>query len=163
MCTHPNVFCVEVDLSKDMNHWNQLTDDERHFISHVLAFFAASDGIVNENLVSIRVPWPLPFSSFNRTGLYCVISGGTVLSGSANTGSPIRLRLSNRNREHPFRNVQSPHRHIHQGPRSEVRTLCIVGLGGVWLHTSPVSEQQERNFLLYVPWLCLLGELEPGL
>lgn len=41
----------EVDLSKDMAHWNQLTDNERHFISHVLAFFAASDGIVNENLV----------------------------------------------------------------------------------------------------------------
>ncbi|XP_069697513.1 ribonucleoside-diphosphate reductase subunit M2 isoform X2 [Periplaneta americana] len=41
----------EVDLSKDMSHWNSLTDSERHFISHVLAFFAASDGIVNENLV----------------------------------------------------------------------------------------------------------------
>uniref|UniRef100_A0AAY5EBY1 Ribonucleoside-diphosphate reductase subunit M2 n=1 Tax=Electrophorus electricus TaxID=8005 RepID=A0AAY5EBY1_ELEEL len=41
----------EVDLSKDLQHWDSLTDDERHFISHVLAFFAASDGIVNENLV----------------------------------------------------------------------------------------------------------------
>lgn len=41
----------EVDLSKDMKDWDQLTDDERYFISHVLAFFAASDGIVNENLV----------------------------------------------------------------------------------------------------------------
>src|SRR4051794_34367374 len=41
----------EVDLSKDMNDWEyKLTDDERYFISHVLAFFAASDGIVNENL-----------------------------------------------------------------------------------------------------------------
>lgn len=34
-----------------MNDWNNLKDGERHFISHVLAFFAASDGIVNENLV----------------------------------------------------------------------------------------------------------------
>ena len=42
----------EVDLSKDLAHWEQLKPDERHFISHVLAFFAASDGIVNENLVS---------------------------------------------------------------------------------------------------------------
>ncbi|XP_053966915.1 ribonucleoside-diphosphate reductase subunit M2 [Anastrepha ludens] len=41
----------EVDLSKDMDDWARLTDNERHFISHVLAFFAASDGIVNENLV----------------------------------------------------------------------------------------------------------------
>ncbi|KAG8580195.1 hypothetical protein GDO81_007190 [Engystomops pustulosus] len=41
----------EVDLSKDLLHWESLKDDERFFISHVLAFFAASDGIVNENLV----------------------------------------------------------------------------------------------------------------
>jgi len=40
----------EVDLSKDLQHWNTLTADEKHFISYVLAFFAASDGIVNENL-----------------------------------------------------------------------------------------------------------------
>jgi len=41
----------EVDLSKDLADWDSLKRDERHFISHVLAFFAASDGIVNENLV----------------------------------------------------------------------------------------------------------------
>lgn len=41
----------EVDLSKDLTDWEKLNDNERHFISHVLAFFAASDGIVNENLV----------------------------------------------------------------------------------------------------------------
>jgi len=41
----------EVDLSKDISDWNQLKDEERYFIKHVLAFFAASDGIVNENLV----------------------------------------------------------------------------------------------------------------
>ncbi|KAF9092019.1 Ribonucleotide-diphosphate reductase (RNR), small subunit, partial [Mortierella sp. GBA35] len=42
----------EVDLSKDMHDWeNRLNEDERYFISHILAFFAASDGIVNENLL----------------------------------------------------------------------------------------------------------------
>ncbi|KAI8913255.1 ribonucleotide reductase small subunit [Gorgonomyces haynaldii] len=41
----------EVDLSKDQHDWEKLNDDERYFISRVLAFFAASDGIVNENLV----------------------------------------------------------------------------------------------------------------
>lgn len=42
----------EVDLSKDTVDWdNKLNENERKFISHVLAFFAASDGIVNENLV----------------------------------------------------------------------------------------------------------------
>jgi ribonucleoside-diphosphate reductase beta chain len=41
----------EIDLSADIDDWrNKLNDDERHFIKHVLAFFAASDGIVNENL-----------------------------------------------------------------------------------------------------------------
>ncbi|KAK0748869.1 ribonucleotide reductase [Apiosordaria backusii] len=42
----------EIDLSKDLHDWNnKLTDDEKFFVSHILAFFAASDGIVNENLV----------------------------------------------------------------------------------------------------------------
>ncbi|XP_023144929.1 ribonucleoside-diphosphate reductase subunit M2 [Amphiprion ocellaris] len=41
----------EVDLSKDLQHWETLKEEEKYFISHVLAFFAASDGIVNENLV----------------------------------------------------------------------------------------------------------------
>jgi ribonucleoside-diphosphate reductase subunit M2 len=41
----------EVDLAVDVKHWEKLKPQERYFISHVLAFFAASDGIVNENLV----------------------------------------------------------------------------------------------------------------
>ncbi|MFN0213846.1 MAG: ribonucleoside-diphosphate reductase small subunit [Saprospiraceae bacterium] len=42
----------EVDLTQDINDWeNKLSDNDRKFIKHVLAFFAASDGIVNENLV----------------------------------------------------------------------------------------------------------------
>jgi len=41
----------EIDLANDMSDWEKLSKDEKHFISHVLAFFAASDGIVNENLV----------------------------------------------------------------------------------------------------------------
>jgi ribonucleotide reductase beta subunit family protein with ferritin-like domain len=40
----------EIDLSADLTDWVRLSDTERHFISHVLALFAASDGIVNENL-----------------------------------------------------------------------------------------------------------------
>ena len=40
----------EIDLGQDLKDWEGLNDGERHFISHVLAFFAASDGIVNENL-----------------------------------------------------------------------------------------------------------------
>lgn len=40
----------EIDLSSDLKDWAGMSDGERHFITHVLAFFAASDGIVNENL-----------------------------------------------------------------------------------------------------------------
>ncbi|KAG7195507.1 Ribonucleotide-diphosphate reductase (RNR), small subunit [Scheffersomyces spartinae] len=59
----------EIDLSKDMSDWNKLTDNERFFISRVLAFFAASDGIVNENLVEnfsaeVQVPEAKCFYGF---------------------------------------------------------------------------------------------------
>jgi ribonucleoside-diphosphate reductase subunit M2 len=42
----------EIDLTKDLDNWHSLNDDERFFISMILAFFAASDGIVLENLAS---------------------------------------------------------------------------------------------------------------
>ena len=42
----------EIDLSKDLGDWAKLTHDEQYFISMVLAFFAASDGIVMENLAT---------------------------------------------------------------------------------------------------------------
>ena len=52
----------EIDLAQDLKEWDEaLSDDERHFLKHVLAFFAASDGIVNENLVTNfadEVQWP---------------------------------------------------------------------------------------------------------
>ena len=41
----------EIDLAQDLNDWNnKLSEDEKYFVKHILAFFAASDGIVNENL-----------------------------------------------------------------------------------------------------------------
>ena len=49
---HMSVLWIaeEVDLSKDMADWVKLTDNEKHFIKHILGFFAGSDGIVMENL-----------------------------------------------------------------------------------------------------------------
>lgn len=51
---HKAAFWIpqEIDLQQDLSHWDALNDAERYFIKHVLAFFAASDGIVNENLVN---------------------------------------------------------------------------------------------------------------
>merc|ERR1712038_1948895 len=59
----------EVDLSKDVKDWETLKEDERYFVSHVLDFFAASDGIVNENLVErfmkeVQVPEARCFYGF---------------------------------------------------------------------------------------------------
>jgi len=59
----------EVDLAHDMKDWEGLKSGERHFISRVLAFFAASDGIVNENLAlnfmsEIQIPEARCFYGF---------------------------------------------------------------------------------------------------
>ena len=54
-------FAEEIDLSKDMKDWEKLTADERHFIKHIIGFFAGSDGIVMENLATRftrEVQWP---------------------------------------------------------------------------------------------------------
>ncbi len=59
----------EVDLSKDINDWNKLSDNERYFIENILAFFAGSDGIVLENLAErftneIQIPEAKCFYGF---------------------------------------------------------------------------------------------------
>lgn len=59
----------EIDLTDDIKDWAGLTRNERHFVSHILAFFAASDGIVIENLCSnfateIKVPEARCFYGF---------------------------------------------------------------------------------------------------
>merc|ERR1740129_246966 len=59
----------EIDLSQDNADWDRLTDAERHFIKHILAFFAASDGIVLENLAAqfsteIQIPEARAFYGF---------------------------------------------------------------------------------------------------
>jgi ribonucleotide reductase beta subunit family protein with ferritin-like domain len=68
---HMAVFWTaeEVDLAADQTDWEKLNPDERHFISHVLAFFSASDGIVNENLAlrfynDVQIPEARAFYGF---------------------------------------------------------------------------------------------------
>lgn len=62
----------EIDFSGDMNDWNEkLSENEKYFIKHVLAFFAASDGIVNENLATnfyneVQYPEARAFYSFQQ-------------------------------------------------------------------------------------------------
>jgi ribonucleotide reductase beta subunit family protein with ferritin-like domain len=59
----------EIDLTQDLKEWPTLTKNEQHFIKHVLAFFAASDGIVNENLATrfmndVQIPEARSFYGF---------------------------------------------------------------------------------------------------
>jgi ribonucleoside-diphosphate reductase beta chain len=59
----------EIDLAPDLKDWERLSSGEQHFIKHVLAFFAASDGIVNENLAErflseVQVPEARCFYGF---------------------------------------------------------------------------------------------------
>lgn len=63
-----------MDLSQDVQQWDSLTDSEKHFISHILAFFATSDGIVLENLAArflndVQIPevkFSTPLNSLER-------------------------------------------------------------------------------------------------
>ncbi|KAG0455457.1 hypothetical protein HPP92_024749 [Vanilla planifolia] len=87
----------EVNLSQDLRHWEHtLTSEERHFVTHVLAFFAASDSIVLENL-----------------------AGALHVRGAASRG-PGLLRIPDRHREHSLGDVQPPPRDLHQGLRRKI-------------------------------------------
>ncbi|MQL91012.1 hypothetical protein Taro_023615 [Colocasia esculenta] len=73
----------EVDLSQDVQHWETLYDSEKHFISHVLAFFAASDGIVLENLAArflkdVQIPEARAFYGF-QIAMENIHSGSSLL------------------------------------------------------------------------------------
>ena len=77
----------EIDLSKDMNDWEKLNDNERHFIKHVLAFFAGSDGIVNENLAlrffnDVKPQEAKAFYGFQvaMENIHCVVGSTEILT-----------------------------------------------------------------------------------
>jgi ribonucleotide reductase beta subunit family protein with ferritin-like domain len=77
----------EVDLSEDIKHWETLSNNERHFISHVLAFFASSDGIVLENLGvrfmrEIQIPEARCFYGFQIMieNVHCVVGETKLLT-----------------------------------------------------------------------------------
>jgi len=66
----------EIDLSKDLTNWESLDDNEKYFISMILAFFAASDGIVLENLAS-RFMSDVQLADYNSRNGYFPSQSGT--------------------------------------------------------------------------------------
>jgi ribonucleotide reductase beta subunit family protein with ferritin-like domain len=79
----------EIDLSKDLNDWDLLKEDEKHFISMILAFFAASDGIVLENLAvrfmgDVQLSEARAFYGFQiaMENIHCVVGETRILTDS---------------------------------------------------------------------------------
>jgi len=77
----------EVNLAQDLNDWNSLSDDERQFIKMVLAFFAASDGAVTENLAvrfmaDVQISEARAFYGFQiaMEGIHCVVGETKILT-----------------------------------------------------------------------------------
>jgi ribonucleotide reductase beta subunit family protein with ferritin-like domain len=77
----------ECDLSKDLGDWDKLNGDEKHFISMVLAFFAASDGLVTENLASrfmsdVQLSEARAFYGFQiaMENIHCVVGETKILT-----------------------------------------------------------------------------------
>jgi len=101
-----------MDLSKDMHDWeDKLNDNERHFVSHILAFFAASDGIVNENLVErfsneVQAAEARCFYGFQIMMYVAVL---TFRSLGADQAPP-----ATKQGEHSLRDLLAAHRHLHQ-------------------------------------------------
>ncbi|GMF17096.1 unnamed protein product [Phytophthora fragariaefolia] len=93
----------ELDLVHDLKVWADLTDNERFFIKHVLTFFAASDGIVNENLAmnfsnEVQVPEARCFYGFQiaieyiHSEVYSLLIGTYINDrGRLSTTSAMRL------------------------------------------------------------------------
>lgn len=90
----------EIDLVQDRDDWHRLTDDEQHFIKHVLAFFAASDGIVLENLAvnfiaEVQIPEARCFYGFQAMMENIHAETYSLLIDSLITSSAEKNRLFN--------------------------------------------------------------------
>jgi ribonucleoside-diphosphate reductase subunit M2 len=146
----------EFDLAADATDWDRLSTTEQHFILHVLAFFTASDGIVNKNLSS-------NFAT-------------KVTSLEARCFYGFQIAFEN---IHSKRYLLS-HRHVRQGPHEEDapasdrdRPLCpaesTVGAQMVQLHCSQLCRTHDRvcrsrRHIIFGLLLCnLLVEKAPGL
>ena len=81
--------CEEIDTSRDINDWEKLSSDEKYFISMILAFFAASDGIVMENLATrfmndVQLSEARAFYGFQiaMENIHCVVGDTKILTNS---------------------------------------------------------------------------------
>lgn len=120
-----------VDLSLDVQQWEQLFKSEKHFISHVLAFFVASDGIVLENLAArflndVKIPevGSLDPSHFDFTDFtyfnmalpfYAYLIVWMIFRVSANLVDDIFVYVSYRFRLDHFYGIQIAIENVHSG------------------------------------------------
>lgn len=148
-----DAFPLSQDLSKDLNHWDtKLKDDEKFFISHVLAFFAASDGIVNENLLERFVPSLFPaldgfrMSTASRTLTSLSLFVQLCRRGPDRRGA-LLLRLPDHDVRPPYRPLRRPERRSLTSPPPSTRRENIHSEVYSLLIDSYVREPEERNKL----------------
>ena len=131
---HMSTFWIaeEVPLDKDTEHWeNKLTDDERHFIKHVLAFFAGSDGIVLENLIErfgseIQIPEVRCFYGFQAAMENIHSEMYSLLIDSYIKDTLKRIVYSTRLK--PFLLLLKKHNGLLNGLMMEIQTFQLVCL-----------------------------------
>jgi len=135
-----------------MKHWEKLTPDEKHFISHVLAFFAASDGIVLENLgvrfmKEIQIPEVrlvlLPFLSLSHSEMCASIFTELVFSA----------RLSRRE-HHTHRNPLSSQARAFYGFQIAIENIHSGTFMRSWSRF-PFWFSDARKFSVALPSLSL--------
>lgn len=119
----------EISFSEDTRHFESLTDDERFFIKHVLAFFAASDGIVNENLA---------INFIEEVQVFCLLSSH-VLAPPVSHNAPLKKHPTQKNQVPEIRSfytVQQMMETVH----SETYSLLI---------DTYVADSEEKLQLLH--------------
>jgi ribonucleoside-diphosphate reductase subunit M2 len=151
----------EIDLTKDFAHWESLNDDERYFISMILAFFAASDGIVLENLASrfmkdVQLSEARAFYGFQiaMENIHCVTGETKVLTDN---GYYMIKDLENKNinvwNGEEFSNVQVKY-------TGDQEIYKIVLSNGMELDCSPGHKWLIQKGNSKHPERCLCEEVE---
>ncbi|KAK2980458.1 hypothetical protein RJ640_028866 [Escallonia rubra] len=140
----------EVDLSLDVQQWETLSESEKHFISHILAFFAASDGIVLENLAA-------RFLSDVQVPELLVISGKSLMA------------LEDGDEARAFYGFQIAMENVHSGRASQVMPVVSLGYQRKynvdnpfdWMEFISLQNETAKSHPPFkiIPWVVILQNL----
>mmetsp|Transcript_19452 Transcript_19452/g.45483 ORF Transcript_19452/g.45483 Transcript_19452/m.45483 type:complete len:334 (-) Transcript_19452:149-1150(-) len=155
----------EMDLSTDVVHWEKLSDNERHFIKHVLAFFAASDGIVLENLATrfmtdVQIPEARCFYGFQIAVENIHSETYSLLIDTLVRDQTEKNHLFNAMEEVPCvqRKAQWALKWITSGENFATRCVAFAAVEGIFFSGSfcAIFWMKKRGLM---PGLCFSNEL----